>query len=513
VEVFSSFRLNQILICCAVKQGGNLLRIRVDSKLTTSSFDALVVGVFSDGADLGNGLDEATRKLVKQVQENGSVGKLYETESTFVENGPAKRLLVIGLGKEAEFDVMKARRAAAVAGRLLRKKGASRLAYALPSGQLGASAAQAFAEGVTLSIFDSSTYATGENKDEKVLEDVVFLSPNADPAFKDAIERGVVIGEGANFSRWLANEPANNMYPEILADHARQTAEQYGLEFDALDAARLQAGGFKAIMAVGQGSIHDPRMIVLKYNGAGEGQPYFGIVGKGITFDSGGISIKPADNMGDMKMDMSGGAWTIGIMRIIAQLKPKINVLGIVPAAENMPSGTSYRPGDVIGSLEGKNIEVLNTDAEGRLVLADGLAYARKLGATKLLDMATLTGAIVVALGSAAAGVFTNNQKFADQFLKNAEVAGERVWQMPVFPEYTEQIRSSIGDIVNTGGRGAGASTAAAFLKEFVGDADWIHLDIAGVAYTDAEKPYTTKGSTGLLIRSVVDFVLANVAQ
>jgi len=487
------------------------LRIRVDSKIS-GGFDALVVGLFSDGPEAGNLLDETTRKLVKQVQENGSIGKLYETENTFMGNGPAKRLLVIGMGKSGEFDVMKARRVAGVAARHLRKKGAKKLAFALPTGELGAAAAQAFAEGVVLSTFDSSTYATGEHKDGKVLEDVVFLA-GTDGTFKEAIERGNVIGEGANFSRWLANEPANNMYPEILADHARQTAQEFGLEFDALDAARLQAGGFKAIMAVGQGSVHEPRMIVMKYNGAGEGQPYFGIVGKGITFDSGGISIKPAENMGDMKMDMSGGAWTIGIMRILAQLKPKINVLGIVAAAENMPSGAAYRPGDVIGSLEGKTIEILNTDAEGRVVLADGLAYARQLGATKLIDMATLTGACVVALGSAAAGVFTNNQEFAQKFLDTAGTAGERVWQLPLFPEYTEQIRSTVGDIVNTGGRGAGASTAAAFLKEFVGDTQWIHLDIAGVAYTDAEKPYATKGSTGLLIRSVVDFVVANAEQ
>lgn len=489
------------------------MRIRVENKLT-GQFDALVVGLFSDGADSTSVLDDATKKLVKQVQENGSVSKLYETENTFVENGPAKRLLVIGLGKTADFSILKARRAAGVASRVLRKKGVNKLAFSFPTGQLDVSAvAQAYAEGVVLSTFDSSTYATGQNKDEKVLEDVVFLSASSDNSFKDAVARGVVIGEGANFSRWLANEPSNNMYPEIMANYAKKTAEEFGLEFDALDKQRLEEGGFKAIMAVGQGSIREPRMIVLKYNGAGEGQPYFGIVGKGITFDSGGISIKPAENMGDMKMDMSGGAWTIGIMRIIAQLKPKINVLGIVAAAENMPSGSAYRPGDVIGSLEGKNIEVLNTDAEGRIVLADGLAYARRLGATKLIDMATLTGAVVIALGHAASGLFSNDQEFANQFLKVAEAAGERVWQLPLFPEYTEQIRSSVGDIVNTGGRAAGSATAAAFLQEFVGDAKWIHLDIAGTAYTDSEKPYATKGSSGEVIRSVVDFVLANANQ
>jgi leucyl aminopeptidase len=287
-------------------------------------------------------------------------------------------------------------------------------------------------------------------------------------------------------------------------------SQEYGLEYHVLDKAQLTEGGFKAILAVGQGSVNEPRMIVMKYNGAGEGQPYLGLVGKGITFDSGGISIKPGEGMGDMKMDMSGGAWVIGTMRILAQLKPKVNVIGVVAAAENMPSGTAYRPGDVIGSLEGKTIEVLNTDAEGRIVLADGLAYARKLGATKLVDLATLTGAVVVALGHVATGVFGSNDDFTQLFLKSAKGAGERAWQMPLFPEYRELINSTVGDIINTGGRWGGSITAAMFLKEFSGELPWIHLDIAGTAYLDGEKPYLSKGSSGQIIRSLVDFVFAH---
>lgn len=368
--------------------------------------------------------------------------------------------------------------------------------------------AQVYAEGIVLSTFDPGTYRTGEGKEEKILEDVVFLSDQK--VIKDALERGVVFGEAANFSRSLAHEPGNNMYPELLAEEARKMAETYGLEFDALDKKRLEEGGFKAILAVGQGSAHEPRMIVLKYKGAGENEPYFGLVGKGITFDSGGISIKPADGMGDMKMDMSGGAWVIGAMRILAQLKPKINVLGIVPAAENMPSSNAYRPGDVIGSLEGKTIEVINTDAEGRIVLADGLTYARQLGATKLVDLATLTGAMVIALGYAAPGIFGTNDEFSRKFLDTTEKAGEKAWQLPLFPEYSEQIKSSIADIMNTGGRAGGSCTAAAFLKEFTGDLPWIHIDIAGIAYTEGEKPYLAKGSSGYIIRSLVDFVLAH---
>ncbi len=487
------------------------MRIRVENK-TPGDFDALVVGVFSDETpDLAN-LDEKTRSLVNRVKELEGASKALEMETLlYSEGGPAKRLLVIGAGKKAGYDVAQARNLAGTAARSLRKKGAKKLAFALPHGNLDPeTAAQAFAEGVVLSVFEIGAYQTGENKEEKVLDEVVFISA---AEVKDAVERGVVIGEGANFSRTLANEPANNMSPARLAEEAQKMSQQYGLEFHSLDRAQLTEGGFKAILAVGQGSVNEPRMIVMKYNGAGEGKPYLGLVGKGITFDSGGISIKPAENMGDMKMDMSGGAWVIGTMRILAQLKPKINVLGVVAAAENMPSGSAYRPGDVIGSLEGKTIEVLNTDAEGRIVLADGLAYARRLGATKLVDLATLTGAIVVSLGHVSTGVFGSDQAFTDLFLKSAREAGERAWQMPLFPEYRELINSSVGDIINTGGRWGGSITAAAFLKEFTGDVPWIHLDIAGTAYSDNEKPYLSKGSSGKVIRSLVDFVLANAAS
>lgn len=484
------------------------MRIRVENKLA-GDFDALVVGLFSDEAPNLSSLDEKIRELVNRVKEVGGAAKPMETETVlYSENGPAKRLTVIGMGKVADFDLRAARNLAGTAARALRKKGAKKLAFVLPYGKLEAStAAQAFAEGVVLSVFETTAYRTGDGKEEKVLEDVLFVS---DGNVKDAVERGGVIGEGANFARYLANEPANNMYPARLAEEAEKIAKEYGLDFHALDKAQLTEGGFKAILSVGQGSANEPRMIVLKYNGAGENQPYFGLVGKGITFDSGGISIKPAEGMGDMKMDMSGGAWVIGTMRILAQLKPKINVIGVVAAAENMPSSTAYRPGDVIGSLEGKTIEVLNTDAEGRIVLADGLTYARKLGATKLVDLATLTGAIVISLGTVATGVFGSDQNFTDLFLKTANQAGERAWQMPMFPEYREQITSSVGDIVNTGGRPGGSITAAAFLKEFTGDVPWIHLDIAGTAYTDRERPYSAKGSSGQIIRTLVDFVIAH---
>ncbi len=485
------------------------MRIRVESSLA-GEFDALVVARFQGSDQQPFGLDEKTGALLKRVKEVGQAEKFLETENLLLtEGGPAKRLVVLGAGKIADFDVMKARQLAGAAARSLRKKGSKRLAFAFAAGQAGEACDyfQAFAEGVVLSTFDPGSYYTGENKDEKALEDVVFLV-DGDASIKDRVARGVAIAEGQNFSRGLANEPPNNMYPERLAEEAGKMAREFGLEFYALDRQQLEEGGFKAILAVGQGSVHEPRMIVLKYNGAGDA-PYLGVVGKGITFDSGGISIKPGEGMDAMKFDMSGGAWTIGTMRILAQLKPKINVIGVIAAAENLPSGTAYRPGDVIGSLEGKTIEVLNTDAEGRIVLADGLAYARQLGATRLIDLATLTGAAVVAVGHVATAVFTNHQEWTDQFLATAKADGERAWQLPLFPEYSEQIKGTTGDLLNTGGRWGGASTAAAFLQAFTGDVPWIHLDIAGSAHPDSEKPYMAKGSSGQIMRTLVDFLIA----
>ncbi len=481
------------------------MRIRVENKLA-GELDALVVVRFSDSESWPAGLDDKTTALLGKVKELGGAEKFLETETIlYADDGPAKRLVVIGAGKQADFDVMKARQLAGAAARAMRKKGAKRLAFAFPLGDQAPDQFQAYAEGIVLSIFEPGFYHTGDNRDQKVLEDVLFLA-EGETALKDRAARGVVIGEGQNFARTLANEPPNVMYPERLGEEALKMANEVGLESHVLDKKQLEEGGFKAILAVGQGSIRDPRMIVLKYNGAGDA-PYVGIVGKAITFDSGGISIKPADNMDHMKFDMSGGAWVIGTMRILAQLKPKINVIGVVAAAENMPSGSAYRPGDVIGSLEGKSIEVLNTDAEGRIVLADGLAYARKLGATRLVDLATLTGAVVVALGNAATGVFTSDQAWTDQFLKTAQAAGERAWQLPILPEHRDSISGTTGDLLNTGGRTGGASTAAAFLKEFTGGLPWIHLDIAGTAWTDSEKPYLAKGSSGQIMRTLVDFL------
>ncbi len=484
---------------------------------TGMGYDALAVALFEDQKSGPDGLDTKTGALVAELAQGESLKNLYNSELILLDAGsPATRLLVLGVGKAEEYELQTARRLAGTAARILRKKGAKKIALMLPAGNLDAGeVAQAFAEGIILSLTDSALYKSGDKDKTKSaeLEEVTLIFATETAQAKARVERGQIIGEGINLARWLANEPGNVMYPEQLAQEARKVAEANQLEFDALDKARLEEGGFKAILAVGQGSAHEPRMIVLKYNGAGTGQPYLGLVGKGITFDSGGISIKPAEGMDNLKYDMSGGAWVIGAMQILAQLKPKINVVGVVAAAENMPGANSYRPGDVIGSLEGKTIEVDNTDAEGRVVLADGLTYARKLGATKLVDLATLTGAVRVALGgSIAPGVFGSDRAWTELFLKTAEAAGERAWQLPLFPEYSQLIKSKIADIVNSVGGGGGASLGAAFIREFSGGLPWIHLDIASVSRTE-EKPYIAKGSSGHILRTLIDFVVANVQK
>jgi leucyl aminopeptidase len=297
------------------------------------------------------------------------------------------------------------------------------------------------------------------------------------------------------------------MTPTHMAEAAKKVAESNGLEIDVLDEARARAEGMGSFLSVAQGSVQPPKMIVLRYNGDPSSKEVLALVGKGITFDTGGISIKPAERMEEMKYDMSGGASVIAAMSAIGKLKPKLNVIGIVPATENMPGGKATKPGDIVKAMNGKTIEVINTDAEGRLILADALCYANKLGATKIVDAATLTGACVIALGHASSAAVTNDEEFGSEFLAAAKPTGERYWQMPYYEDYTAQMKSDIADLKNTGGRAAGTLTAAAFLKEFVGETPWVHLDVAGTAYLENESAWQAKGPTGTPVRAFVALV------
>ena len=369
-------------------------------------------------------------------------------------------------------------------------------------------AVKSIIEGAFVGNFEPDYYRS-DRKEQKIEELVVVAPKRANPrSLKTAIEQGRIIGEAQNFTRDLVNEPGNRMTPSILADRAKAMCDETGLVCEIYGPDKIKELKMGAFWSVAQGSDEEPRLIVMRYEpDRAPKKRVLGLVGKGITFDSGGISIKPGEGMEKMKYDMAGGAAMIGAMRAIAQLKPNMRVIGIVCASENMPSGKAQKPGDVQIAMSGKSIEIINTDAEGRLVLADGLHYARQLGCTHLIDAATLTGACVVALGMVNAGVFANDEDFYERFSKSLQKSGEKMWRLPVDEEYREMIKSNIADIVNSGGRWGGAVTAAMFLKEFVGDTPWLHLDIAGVAWMEDNKPWIAKGPSGIPVRSLVEFV------
>jgi leucyl aminopeptidase len=425
----------------------------------------------------------------------------------------AKRLLIVGLGKLAKATVHGVREAAGTAVRFAKPRGIREVAFALPASESLPAAGVPHAvtrvavEGALVGDFDADTYRS-ERKDQSV-QTLIIAAADADrPATEAAVREGVIVGESQNFARSLVNEPGNKLTPTMLGQRAALMAQEVGLGWEVHSTEMLHQLKMGAFWSVAQGSAEPPALIVLRYEpeGVKEG-PVLGLVGKGITFDTGGISIKPSDNMEKMKYDMAGGAAMIGAMRTIALLKPKVRVIAVVCAAENMPSGTAQKPGDVQTAMSGKTIEIINTDAEGRLVLADGITYARQLGATHLMDAATLTGAISVALGKTTAGVFSNDEATYAKFEAALAASGEKFWRLPLGEEYAELIKSDIGDIKNTGGRWGGASTAAEFLHTFAEDTPWIHLDIAGVAWLEESRPYIAKGPSGIAVRSILEWV------
>ncbi len=372
--------------------------------------------------------------------------------------------------------------------------------------------AKAAVEGAVIGLFEPDKYRTVD-KEERAVERLVVITPGAaEDGPKGAAERGRVVGESVNFTRDLANEPGAYMTPTIMAERAQEIANEFGLDIDVLDQARMEAEGMGALLSVARGSDQPPKMMVLTYMPEGkekieDGEEFLALVGKGITFDTGGISIKPSENMELMKYDMSGGATVLGVMRAVAQLKPPIPVLGVVPSTENMPSGKATKPGDVVVAMTGKTIEVINTDAEGRLILADAVSYAKKLGATRVIDMATLTGAVSIALGDVNTGILGTDQELINEVIESGREVGEKFWQLPLDKEYSKQIKSDIADIKNVGGRKAGTITAAAFIKEFADGISWAHLDIAGTAWGDEAKPFRAKGPTGVAVRTLLNFI------
>ena len=421
----------------------------------------------------------------------------------------AKRLLIVGLGKQAKATAHSVRNAAGTAVRFTKPRAIRDLVFALPEAEFlpPGPCVRAAVEGALVGDLDPDTYRS-DRKDLSVQSFAVAASGNSDhDTLQAAFAEGVIIGESQNFTRALVNEPGNKLTPTILGERAAAMAAEVGLPCEVYSTDKLHELKMGAFWSVSQGSEEPPALIVLRYEpkGVTDG-PVLGLVGKGITFDTGGISIKPSEKMELMKYDMAGGAAMLGAMRAIALLKPKVRVIGIVCAAENMPSGKAYKPGDVVTAMSGKTIDVINTDAEGRLVLADGLTYAKQLGATHLIDAATLTGACVVALGITNAGGFSNNDDTWTKFNTALATSGEKFWRLPLGEEYAEQIKSDIADIKNTGGRHGGAITAAEFLKVFAEDTPWIHLDIAGLAWIEDSKPWIAKGPSGVAVRSILEW-------
>jgi leucyl aminopeptidase len=451
--------------------------------------------------------DSVIKDVTADVMASGEVtGKMFE--STLLHHPSklkAKRLLLLGGGKAQNFTASELRKLAGTVVRFLKPKGIRSFAFLAPESVNSDEAVKAIVEGAFVGNFDPDTYKS-DRKDQKI-DAVTVVARGDQTRLQRAMDEARIIGESQNFTRDLVNEPGNRMTPTILADRARKMAQEVGLKFEAYGAEKIKELKMGAFWGVAQGSDEPPALVVMRYEPAdAPATPVVGLVGKGVTFDTGGISIKPADGMEKMKYDMAGAGAMIGAMRAIALLKPKVRVTAIICATENMPSGKAQKPGDVQIAMSGKSIEIINTDAEGRLVLADGLCYARQLGCTHLIDAATLTGAVVVALGYVNAGLFANDEKIYERFNRALEKAGEKFWRLPLDDEYKENIRSNIADIVNSGGRWGGAVNAAMFLKEFAEETPWIHLDIAGTAWMEDNKPWIAKGPSGIAVRSLVEF-------
>lgn len=478
---------------------------------------ALAVAVFKNekaGEGFIKKLDELSGGLVNSALEaeefSGKEGETCYFHLVGNNKLKARRLLLVGVGEAGDYTNGQISQMAGTAVRSLRSKNAKSIAVVPRGSGDGEKTASTAVEGAYIALFDPDKYRTVDKEQKTVDRLVVVIEGAEEEAVNRGVEAGRIVGESINFTRDLANEPGAYMTPTDMAERAREIANEFGLSLDVLDEARMEQEGMGSLLSVSRGSDQPAKLIILKYTPAkmeGESDELLSFIGKGVTFDSGGISLKPGENMELMKYDMTGGATVLGTMRAIAQLKPPIPILGVAPCTENLPSGKATKPGDVVKAMSGKTIEVINTDAEGRLILADAIAYAKKLGATKIIDMATLTGAVSIALGDVNTAVLGTDQELIDEIISAGREVGEKFWQLPLDKEYSKQIKSDIADIKNVGGRKAGTITAAAFLKEFADGVSWAHLDIAGTAWGDDAKPYRSKGPTGIAVRTLLRIV------
>jgi leucyl aminopeptidase len=458
-------------------------------------------------------LDHAAGGALGRAMASGDFsGKRDETSLLYPAGGKTQRILLVGMGKLGDVTRNSIRRAAAVAAKRARALGAKQLSFgvaaeartAITAVELG----QAVAEGAGQGAWAFTELKAAPEQPKAEVESVAIVCDAGEAKGVGAGQRiGDAISAGHQLARYLQMQPGNVCTPVYLADQAKRLADAYGFRLTVLDRVQLQTEGMGALLAVAQGTAQEPRFIVLEHRGAGDAAPVV-FIGKGVTFDSGGISIKPAQNMEEMKFDMSGAAAVLGTFEVLGRLKPKINVLGVIPATENLPSGAAVKPGDVIKSHFGKTIEIINTDAEGRLILCDALSYVRRFKPAAVVDVATLTGAVVVALGHAATGMMGTDETLLAEVRDAGERSGERCWPLPLWDEYRELLKSDVADVKNSAGRGAGTITGGWFLREFVDGYPWVHLDIAGTAYTDTETPYQAKGPTAVGVRLFSELVL-----
>jgi len=478
--------------------------------------DLLVVNAFEGAKQLGGAaavVDKALggmlTKLVKDGEIDGKLGKVTLIHS----NGKLKthRVAVVGLGKQDKFDLEAVRTAAAAAVKKAREVKAKNLATIVHGAGVGGlnpgESAKALVEGSVLGVYHFSGYAKEKEEPDFEVEQLVLIECDRKKinAISQGAKLGLIIAEAENHARDLVNEPANKMTPSVFARLAERIARINGLRFTSLDPKKEK---MLALWAVARGSSEPPRLVALEYRGNTRSKEKIALIGKGITFDSGGISLKPSKKMDEMKADMAGAAAVLGTMSLLADLKPKKNVIGVIPLTENMPSGHATKPGDVVGSLSGYTIEVTNTDAEGRMILADAITFAKKCGATQIIDVATLTGGCIVALGDAATGIIGNDQKLIDKVIEAGNKCGQKAWQLPLYDEYKESLKSTLADIKNTAGTGkAQPSTGAAFLAKFVGDTPWAHLDIAGTAFLEKGRGYLPEGATGVPVRTLIELL------
>jgi leucyl aminopeptidase len=501
-----------------------MVMFRVESKpFQNIQSDVLVVNIFREEKEVPEDLvvlDKVTDGFLKRaIVEGVFSADLFQVTSSYRPNGLSTvQLLLVGSGSKQDFSFEIACQIAAAAARFVSKTTAREIAFLMRGDLLPERRAQACVEGTLLGLFETDKYKT-VNRSKPAPSSIAILAsnPSEEDKLKEGASRGQLYAESVNYTRYLVNEPSNVLTPRHFAEEAAALAKELNMDIEVLGPDRMKEIGLNAILGVARGSEEPPQLFVLRYNGGNYKTPTIALVGKGLTFDAGGISLKQPDGMHYMKYDMAGGAAVLGAMKIIGKLKPKINVLGIVAATENMPGGKSQKPGDVVTAFNGKTIEIISTDAEGRLVLADAISYARHLGATHLVDIATLTGSSVIALGDITTAVMSNNEKWAAELLKAAKDAGEKMWPLPTFREYRELIESGIADMRNMSNRKAdhvnvapaGAIVGAMLLGEFAEDTPWVHLDIAGTAWNSRALRYMATGPTGVGVRTLASLVLS----